>query len=71
MAKTKRTKCKGGTIMDNNAVSIFAPYYEVDDTAFITKIGNTTYEVLTHFNVNGKETVLEQFKELLTELNLA
>lgn len=70
MAKTKRTKCKGGTIMDNNAVSIFAPYYEVDDTAFITKIGNTTYEVLTHFNVNGKETVLEQFKELLTELNL-
>ena len=70
MAKTKRTKCKGGTIMDSNAVSIFAPYYEVDDTAFITKIGNTTYEVLTHFNVNGKEIVLEQFKELLTELNL-
>ena len=28
--------------MDSNAVSIFAPYYEVDDTAFITKIGNTT-----------------------------
>ncbi len=26
--------------MDSNAVSIFAPYYEVDDTAFITKIGN-------------------------------
>ncbi|MFR6143470.1 MULTISPECIES: hypothetical protein [Bacillota] len=33
-------------------------------------MGNTTYEVVTHFNVNGKETVLEQFKELLTELNL-
>lgn len=56
--------------MDNNVISIFAPYYEVDDTAFLTKIGNTTYEVSTHFNVNGKETVLEQFKELLTELNL-
>lgn len=69
MEKTKRTKCEGGTIMDSNEVSIFAPYYEVDDTVFITKIGNTTYEVVTHFNVNGKETVLEQFKELLT-LNL-
>lgn len=56
--------------MDNNVISIFAPYYEVDDTTFITKIGNTTYEFLTHFNVNGKETVLEQFKEPLTELNL-
>lgn len=56
--------------MDNNIISIFAPYYEVDNTAFITKIGNTTYEVSTHFNVNEKETVLEQFKELLTELNL-
>lgn len=33
--------------MDSNAVSIFAPYYEVDDTAFITKIGNTIYEVVT------------------------
>lgn len=56
--------------MDNNVISIFATYYEVDDTAFITKIGNTTYEVSTHFNVNGKETVLEQFRELLSELNL-
>ena len=56
--------------MDNKVVSIFAPYYEVNDTAFITKIGNTTYEVSTHFNANGKETVLEQFKDLLLELNL-
>lgn len=56
--------------MDSNVISIFAPYYEVDDTAFITKIGNTTYVVSTHFNANGKETVLEQFRELLTELNL-
>ena len=55
--------------MDSNEVSIFAPYYEVDDTVFITKLGNTTYEVVIHFKVNGKETVLEQFKELLT-LNL-
>ena len=25
--------------MDSNAVSIFAPYYEVDDTAFLRKSG--------------------------------
>ncbi|MFQ9981065.1 MAG: transposon-encoded TnpW family protein [Finegoldia magna] len=56
--------------MDNKIVSTFAPYYEVNDNAFITKIGNTTYEVSTHFNTQGKETVLEQFKDLLLELNL-
>lgn len=56
--------------MDNNVISIFAPYYEIDDTSFLTKIVNTTYEVSTHFNAKGKETVLEQFKELLNELNL-
>ena len=49
-------------ILIPNVISIFAPYYEVDDTAFITKIGNTTYEVSTHFNAKGKETVFEQFK---------
>lgn len=55
--------------MNNNVISIFAPYYEIDEIAFITKIGNTTYEVSTHFSDKGKETVLQQFKDLLLELD--
>ena len=37
---------------------------------FVMKIGGTTYEVTTHFNAKGKETVLQQFKDLLIELDL-
>ena len=34
--------------------SIYAPYFEKDDTPFFMKMGNTTYEVSTHFNQNGR-----------------
>ena len=60
-------------MMDNinsNTISLFAPYYETDNTPFIMKIGFTTYEVSTHFSTKGKETVLQQFKDLLIELDL-
>lgn len=56
---------------NNKAVSKFAPYFEINEKPFVIKIGKTTYEVSTHFSTKGKETVLEQFKELLTELNVA
>ena len=36
-----------------------------------TKIGGTTYEVSTHFNHKGRENVLQQFEDLLTELKTA
>lgn len=32
---------------------------------FKTKIGGTTYEISTHFNPNGRQCVMEQFKELI------
>ena len=32
---------------------------------FSLKIGGTTYEVNTHFSKKGKQSVLEQFKELI------
>lgn len=60
-------------MMDNiysNTISLFAPYYETDNTPFVMKIGGTTYEVSTHFSTKGKETVLQQFKDLLIELDL-
>lgn len=53
---------------ENNKIkSIFAPYSEISTEPFIYKIGGTTYEVTTHFDTEGKETVLEQFEMLLTE----
>jgi hypothetical protein len=35
---------------------------------FSLKIGGTTYHVTTHFDTNGKQTVLRQFMELLKDL---
>lgn len=56
--------------INSNTISLFAPYYETDNTPFVMKIGGTTYEVSTHFSTKGKETVLRQFKDLLIELDL-
>ena len=58
------------TGINSNKSSVFAPYYETDNIPFVMKIGGTTYEVTTHFNAKGKETVLQQFKDLLIELDL-
>lgn len=55
---------------NNTNISLFAPYFEIYETPFVMKIGGTTYEVTTHFSTKCKETVLQQFQELLTELNL-
>ena len=32
---------------------------------FKLKIGGTTYEISTHFNPEGRQCVMEQFKELI------
>ena len=59
--------------MDKNSkanISLLAPFFEIDETPLVMKIGGTTYEITTHFSTKGKETVLEQFKELLTETKL-
>ena len=55
---------------NSKTISLFAPYYETENIPFTMKIGATTYEVTTNFSVKGKETVLQQFKDLLFELDL-
>lgn len=55
---------------NTNATSGFAPYFEIDETPVVIKIGGTTYEIATHFSTKGKETVLQQFEELLLKLKL-
>ena len=70
MAETKRKKQDGRKMTDKNK-SIYAPYFEKNDEPFFMKIGNTTYEINTYFNPNGRENVLQQFEDLLTELKIA
>ena len=52
------------------AVKLYCVSVLVVNTPFVMKIGGTTYEVSTHFSTKGKETVLQQFKDLLIELDL-
>lgn len=57
--------------MDKINILDFAPTYAGDqEDTFSMKIGGTTYDVTTHFNPNGKQSVLEQFKELLLKNDL-
>ena len=37
---------------------------------FTMKIGGTVYEVATHFSTDGKQSVLQQFRDLLISQNL-
>ena len=54
--------------MDDKIIPLgsFVPYFYSPD--FSMKIGGTVYEVTTHFDADGKETVLKQFRDLLLEL---
>ena len=44
-------------------------YYEklrrFGEDTFVKNIGGTTYEVSTHFNPDGRQSALEQFKQLI------
>jgi hypothetical protein len=40
------------------------------ENEFSLEISGTTYEVNTHFSKKGKQSVLEQFKELILSENL-
>ena len=57
--------------MDDKIIPLvsFVPYFRsLDNDFFSMHIGGTVYEVTTHFNTEGKETVLRQFRDLLLEL---
>ena len=44
-------------------------YYEkvrrFGEDTFVKKIGGSTYEVSTHFNPYGRQSAMEQFKQLI------
>ena len=43
--------------------------YPLDEMNFTTKIGRTEYVVNTNFDISGKQTILEQFKNLILSQN--
>ena len=57
--------------MDDKVISLgsFVPYFYLpDNDSFSMRIGGTVYEVTTHFDTDGRETVLKQFQDLLLEM---
>ena len=65
----KLTKIKKDEIVTKDF--LMAPFYEnPDGTTTLYKIGGTTYEVTVHFNHGGRETVFEQFKDLILNSEL-
>ena len=54
----------------NNLNEVFSPTLDKDNLDFELKIGGTTYDICTHFNIEGKQSVLEQFKNLILSENL-
>ncbi len=60
---------KGGNLMAQPVVSI-SPFEFCGENTFEMQIGNTTYEVHTHFNPEGKQSVLEQFRTLILKEKL-
>lgn len=52
-------------------VSKYAPTFENRETStFYVRVGNTNYEVTTHFNPAGKENILQQFEDLILKKDL-
>ena len=58
-------------INENRAVSSFSPLIpdEITEAPDVLHIGNTIYEVHTHFNPQDRQSVLEQFRKLLLANN--
>lgn len=50
---------------DEKREALYAKWLDYKGTTFVKKIGGTTYEVSTHFNPNGTESVYQQFARLL------
>ena len=55
-------------MIENNKPNAFDPseLLSGEDT-FEMKVGGTTYEVSTHFNTEGRQSVLEQFMALILQ----
>lgn len=53
-----------------NISKIITPYFDTDSLDYSIKIGGTEYAVSSHFNTEGNQTILQQFKQLILAQNL-
>ena len=54
----------------NECVLDYSKVRRFGEDTFTMKVGGTTYEVSTHFNPNGRQCVMEQFKQLILSEHL-
>ena len=54
----------------NECVLDYSKVRRFGEDTFTTKIGGTTYEVSTHFNLHVRQCVMEQFKQLIMSEHL-
>ena len=54
----------------NIPIELITPTFDKDNLNFEIKIGGTVYEVHSHFNIEGKQSVLEQFKNIILSQKL-
>ena len=54
----------------NECVLDYSKVRRFGEDTFTMKVGSTTYEVSTHFNPNGRQCVMEQFKQLILSEHL-
>ena len=54
----------------NIPIEVLTPTFDKDNLNFEIKIGGTVYEVHSHFNIEGKQSVLEQFKNIILSQKL-
>ena len=54
--------------MEDSKTYLFAPSELLSgEGAFEMKVGGTTYEVSTHFDMDGRKSVLQQFMGLILQ----
>ena len=48
-----------------NISQVSTPYFDTNSLDYSIKIGGTEYEISSHFNTEGNQTVLQQFKQII------
>lgn len=55
---------------EKSKISDFTEALDSRSENFSLKIGNTVYEVSTHFNTDGRLSVIQQFEQLILNKDL-
>ena len=53
-----------------NSTLMYAPEYPTGSSTTMMKIGGTTFEIHTHWNPDGRQTILEQLMKLILNADM-